>query len=56
MAAPLRIGCPACETPVTATVPDGPGLQSTDDVSTEPLRGQGVPCRNCGHELELYFY
>lgn len=56
MAAALRIGCPACETPVTATVPNGPGLQSTDDVSDATLRGHDMSCRNCGHELELYFY
>ncbi|WP_154660448.1 hypothetical protein [Halopiger goleimassiliensis] len=57
---PMSIGCPACNATVSATLPPGPGIVETE---AEPhpedenrLRGTDARCRNCGHELELYFY
>ncbi|ELY82621.1 hypothetical protein C486_04323 [Natrinema gari JCM 14663] len=50
----MRIGCPECETTVSATVPSGPGIHSESD--SNPLLGTETRCRNCGHELELYYY
>ncbi|ELY80529.1 hypothetical protein [Natrinema pallidum] len=52
--AEMRIGCPECETTVSATVPPGPGIHPKSD--SNPLRGTETRCRNCGHELDLYYY
>ncbi|ELZ07828.1 MULTISPECIES: hypothetical protein [Natrialba] len=52
--ATMQIGCPECDTTVTTAVPAGPGL--VDDGTADRLRGTETACRNCGHELELYFY
>lgn len=51
----MSIGCPRCDETVTATVPPGPGLGAAQDDSNR-LRGKETVCRNCGHELELYYY
>lgn len=50
----MRIGCPECEATVDASVPPGPGIH--DDHTTNRLQGRETACRNCGHELELYYY
>ncbi len=47
------IGCPECETIVSATVPPGPGIVDDD---TNRLQGRITRCGNCGHEFELYYY
>jgi hypothetical protein len=47
----VNIGCPACSDTVTATVPPAPGVADRSQ-----LRGTEARCRNCGHELELYYY
>ncbi|MFP8952634.1 hypothetical protein ACLI4Z_06610 [Natrialbaceae archaeon A-arb3/5] len=52
--AAVRIRCPACDTIVNAPVPPGPGI--IEDRDTAPLHGTETACRNCEHELELYFY
>ncbi|WP_165872009.1 hypothetical protein [Natrarchaeobius halalkaliphilus] len=50
----MHIGCPACDSVVDASVPPGPGI--IDDRDTNRLQGTETVCRNCGHELELYYY
>ncbi|ELY95252.1 hypothetical protein C482_16443 [Natrialba chahannaoensis JCM 10990] len=50
----MAIGCPECDATVNAAVPAGPGLVA--DREPTRLRGTEAACRNCGHELELYFY
>ncbi|WP_160166264.1 hypothetical protein [Natrialba hulunbeirensis] len=50
----MPIGCPECDATITAAVPPGPGLVA--DREPTRLRGTETTCRNCGHELELYFY
>lgn len=50
----MYIGCPECEGTVGASVPPGPGIDP--ESSSNRLRGTETTCRNCGHELELYFY
>ncbi|MFC6718299.1 hypothetical protein ACFQGT_11715 [Natrialbaceae archaeon GCM10025810] len=52
----VQIGCPECQSTVTAPVPSGPGLEHPDEGGPNDLRGTETPCRNCGHELELYYY
>ena len=52
----MRIGCPRCNTTVTATVPPGAGIADLDGDESARLRGKETTCGNCGHELELYFY
>ncbi|SEH17869.1 hypothetical protein SAMN04487967_3433 [Natronorubrum sediminis] len=50
----MRIGCPECEASVSASVPPGPGIHQ--EQSSNRLQGTETVCRNCGHELELYYY
>ena len=50
----MRIGCPECEATVDASVPPGPGIDANSDANR--LQGTETTCRNCGHELELYYY
>ncbi|ELY39168.1 hypothetical protein C496_14962 [Natronorubrum tibetense GA33] len=50
----MRIGCPECEARVDASVPPGPGIH--EERATNRLQGRETACRNCGHELELYYY
>lgn len=56
----VTVGCPTCGTTVNAPLPPGFGLvdatesHPTDDANR--LRGTETSCRNCGHELELYYY
>lgn len=50
----MRIGCPECEATVNASVPPGPGIH--EENSSNRLQGTETACRNCGHELELYYY
>ncbi|WP_339106511.1 hypothetical protein [Haloterrigena salinisoli] len=50
----MRIGCPECEATVNASVPPGPGIH--DERTTNRLQGRETTCRNCGHEVELYYY
>ncbi len=50
----MDVGCPECDTTVSATVPPGPGIHPESD--SNPLLGKETRCRNCGHELELYYY
>lgn len=52
--ADMRIGCPECEATISATVPPGPGIHA--ERSSNRLQGTETTCRNCGHELELYYY
>lgn len=49
----MHIGCPECGTPVTASVPPGPGIS---DDTTNRLQGRETHCEDCGHELEFYYY
>ena len=51
----VRIGCPDCDVRVDAPVPPGPGIISQDEEPNR-LRGTAAHCRNCGYELELYYY
>lgn len=50
----VHIGCPECNGTVNASVPHGPGIDGERRLN--PLRGKEARCRNCGHELELYYY
>ncbi len=50
----MQIGCPECEATIAASVPPGPGIHAERD--SNPLLGTETQCRNCGHELELYYY
>ena len=50
----MRIGCPECEATVNAAVPPGPGIH--EESESNRLQGTETACRNCGHELELYYY
>jgi len=50
----MRIGCPECEATVNASLPPGPGIAAESD--SNRLQGRETACRNCGHELELYYY
>ncbi len=52
----VSIGCPQCDATVSASVPPGPGIADTDLGETNRLQGKETRCRNCGHELELYYY
>lgn len=50
----MRIGCPECDATVNASLPPGPGIH--DESDSNRLQGRETACRNCGHELELYYY
>ena len=50
----MRIGCPECDTAINAAVPPGPGID--EESHSHRLQGTEATCRNCGHELELYYY
>lgn len=50
----MTIGCPNCDTSVSASVPPGPGIGGDSD--SDRLQGKETRCGNCGHELELYYY
>lgn len=50
----MDIGCPECDATIAASVPPGPGIHSESD--SNRLLGKETQCRNCGHELELYYY
>lgn len=50
----MRIGCPECDATVNASLPPGPGIH--DERDSNRLQGRETTCRNCGHELELYYY
>ncbi|SIS00219.1 hypothetical protein [Natronorubrum thiooxidans] len=52
--AEVHIGCPECETSINASVPPGPGID--EESHANRLQGSETACRNCGHELELYYY
>jgi len=49
----MDIGCPECDTTIAASIPPGPGMPESD---SNRLLGKETQCRNCGHELELYYY
>lgn len=51
----VRIGCPSCESIVTASVPGGAGIRA-DGREEHRLRGRESTCQNCGHVLEVYYY
>jgi len=42
------------ETSINASVPPGPGID--EESHANRLQGSETACRNCGHELELYYY
>lgn len=50
----MHIGCPECDAAVTANLPPGPGIDEESD--SNRLQGTETVCRNCGHEVELYYY
>ncbi|ELY54504.1 hypothetical protein C492_16446 [Natronococcus jeotgali DSM 18795] len=50
----MDVGCPECDGTVRASVPPGPGR--SDGQGRGHLRGTETRCRNCGHELEFYYY
>ncbi|SEV82224.1 hypothetical protein SAMN05216285_0322 [Natrinema salifodinae] len=50
----MDIGCPECDATIDASVPPGPGIHAESD--SNRLLGTETECRNCGHELELYYY
>ncbi|MEY7849523.1 hypothetical protein AB7C87_10050 [Natrarchaeobius sp. A-rgal3] len=50
----MDVGCPACNATVSAPVPPGPGI--VEENESNRLQGSETVCRNCGHELELYYY
>lgn len=50
----VDVGCPECDGTVRASVPPGPGR--SDGQGRGHLRGTETRCRNCGHELEFYYY
>ncbi|WP_160290102.1 hypothetical protein [Natrinema salifodinae] len=52
--ADMDIGCPECDATIDASVPPGPGIHAESD--SNRLLGTETECRNCGHELELYYY
>ncbi|WP_254864865.1 hypothetical protein [Halovivax gelatinilyticus] len=52
----VQVGCPRCEAQVAATVPPGPGIVADVDPDAARLQGLDTSCRNCGHEVELYYY
>ncbi|MFP8956739.1 hypothetical protein ACLI4Y_08425 [Natrialbaceae archaeon A-CW3] len=58
----VTVGCPDCSTPVSAPVPGGPGLRGvehgreSDWEESHRLNGLEATCRNCGHQVELYYY
>ena len=52
--ADMDIGCPECDATIAASIPPGPGIHSESD--SNRLLGKETRCRNCGHELELYYY
>ncbi|WP_165875289.1 hypothetical protein [Natrarchaeobius chitinivorans] len=52
--AAMHVGCPACGGIVNASVPPGPGIDEESD--SNRLQGRETVCRDCGHELELYYY
>ena len=56
----MNIGCPACNATVDTFLPPGPGIVDSDATApgddTNRLQGTETTCRNCGHELELYYY
>lgn len=49
----MQIGCPECDATIAASLPAGPGIS---DTGSNRLQGRETRCRNCGHELELYYY
>ncbi|SFS96526.1 hypothetical protein [Halostagnicola kamekurae] len=52
----MEVGCPKCETIISASVPRGTTIDATASDSRSQLRGTETECRSCGHELEVYFY
>lgn len=52
--ADVNIGCPECNGTVNASVPRGPGISG--ERGLDRLHGTETRCRNCGHELEVYYY
>ena len=52
--AAMDIGCPACEATIDTSIPSGPGIHAERE--SNRLLGKETRCRNCGHELELYYY
>ncbi|MFD1564353.1 hypothetical protein ACFR99_12425 [Haloarchaeobius amylolyticus] len=52
--ADMDIGCPECDATIATSIPPGPGIHAEND--SNRLLGKETQCRNCGHELELYYY
>ncbi|ARS91633.1 hypothetical protein B1756_02180 [Natrarchaeobaculum aegyptiacum] len=60
----MTIGCPSCGGTVSTSLPSGPGIVDpesvgpggVEDQEMNRLRGTETTCRNCGHELEWYYY
>lgn len=50
----MHIGCPECKSTIAAPVPAGTGID--DESTSNRLQGTETACRNCGHELEVYYY
>ncbi|MWG33015.1 hypothetical protein [Halomarina oriensis] len=48
MSVRVRVACPGCSASVTAQ----PGEPRGDDT----LHGRSVPCEDCGHRIDLYYY
>ncbi len=52
----MQIGCPECQATINANIPPGTGIQPAESGGVNYLRGTETDCRNCGHELEFYYY
>jgi len=48
------IGCPNCEAPAVDV--SEATERATEFGDGQRLKGTSVDCRNCGDELEVYFY
>lgn len=52
----MNIGCPSCDSTVSAAVPGDAKIDQEIVDDTNRLQGTATNCRNCGHEVEVYYY
>lgn len=52
----MEVGCPECQTEISASIPPGTGIEPVETGVQKHLRGTETECHSCGHELEVYFY